>query len=142
MGSVDEMIRLFRQRGLRITPQRRAIFALLADDASHPTAEEVYQRVRQSLPDISRMTVYNTLRELVSFGELLEVETDLDRAGRYDPNTSHHHHLLCLRCHALVDVETLPDDLDIPLPDARGYRIVRSQVTYYGYCPACQQAED
>lgn len=139
MRSVEEIVRLFRERGLRMTPQRRAILEALAHDTSHPTAEALYQRVRRSLPDLSRMTVYNTLRELVAMGELLEVETDVEEATRFDTNTTPHHHLFCLGCHTLVDIEAVPGAPELGPADARGYTIVRRQVTFYGYCPRCQQ---
>jgi Fe2+ or Zn2+ uptake regulation protein len=72
--SVDQLVDLFRKQGLKITPQRRVIFETLINDNSHPTAEEVYRRVVSVMPDISRTTVYNTLRELVALGQLVEVE--------------------------------------------------------------------
>lgn len=140
MRSVEALVQLYRQRGLRITPQRRAIFELLAGDASHPTAEELFERVRLKLPDISRMTVYNTLHELVSAGEIAEVEPLAEDGARYDTNTTDHCHLLCLRCHTIVDIAHKFEGLDLPLPEASGYQILRRQVTFYGYCANCQQA--
>ena len=141
MRSVETLVELFRQRGLRITPQRRRIFDLLVGNASHPTAEEVYQRVHQTMPDISRMTVYNTLHELVSMGELAEVEEAVAEGTRYDTNAASHHHLFCLRCHAIVDIAHDFGGLDMALSEASGYQIVRRQVTLYGYCPSCRQEE-
>lgn len=138
MRSVESLVQLFRQKGLRITPQRRAIFELLVSGVSHPTAEEIYQRVRQRMPDISRMTVYHTLHELVSMGEIAEVEPLPEGATRYDTDTTLHHHLVCLRCHAIVDIDRDFDGLDVPLAEASGYQIVRREVTLYGYCPNCQ----
>ncbi len=142
MRSVDELVQLFRNKGLRMTPQRRLIFTLLADDTSHPTADELYRRAIEIMPDLSRMTVYSTLAELVSLGELTETETDLDRSVRYDTNVGIHHHLLCVRCRALVD---LPDEkvgVSISTTEDLGYQILRQQVTLYGYCPRCQQTPD
>jgi Fe2+ or Zn2+ uptake regulation protein len=134
--SVAELIDLFRQAGYKITPQRRVIFEILSGDDSHPTAEEVYRRVLTLLPDTSRTTVYNTLRELVDLGELLEVQDD--GGTRYDTNTGQHHHLLCLNCHALSDISRDFEGLDLPAEETAGYTIVRRQVIFYGYCPACQ----
>lgn len=70
----------------KIAPQRRVIFEALSQNDSHPTAEEIYQRVSSVMPDISRTTVYNTLREMVTVDALVEVE-DLSGVGmRYDTN--------------------------------------------------------
>ncbi|MGD1993846.1 MAG: Fur family transcriptional regulator, partial [Anaerolineae bacterium] len=92
MKPVDDLIELFHHSGLRITPQRRAIFELLAENNGHLTADEMYRHVRSMMPDISRATVYNTLHELVALGELTTVEDLSKRGTRYDTTTSHHHH--------------------------------------------------
>jgi Fur family peroxide stress response transcriptional regulator len=141
MRSVDAIIELFHQNALKITPQRRVIFELLAEDDSHPTAEEIYQHVLSAMPDVSRTTVYNTLHELVALGELVEVE-DLSEGGtRYDTTTGNHHHLFCMSCHKLVDIDRDFEGLELAGEEAAGYHIVKSQVTFYGLCPACQARE-
>ena len=139
MQSADALVSLFRRQGLRITPQRRAIFELLAGGDSHPTAEEMYQRLASRMPDISRTTVYNTIRELVALGELVEVEDRSESATRYDTRTATHHHLSCLGCHALIDIDHDFEGLDLSTEEASGYRVIRRQVTFYGYCPACRR---
>jgi len=140
MRSVDNLIKLFRQNGLKITPQRRVIVELLAEDDSHPTADEIYQRVLSVMPEVSRTTVYNTLRELVALDELTVVE-DLSESGmRYDTNSSNHHHLFCMRCHALIDISRDFAGVELPPEETAGYRIVKSQVTFYGVCPDCQDS--
>ena len=138
MQSTDTIVELFRQKGLRITPQRRAIFELLSQDDGHPTAEEIYQQVLSVMPDVSRTTVYNTIHELLTLGELVEVE-ELSEAGtRYDTNVNKHHHLFCLRCQTLLDIDRDLEGLDLLPEETSGYQIVRRQVTFYGYCPNCQ----
>jgi Fe2+ or Zn2+ uptake regulation protein len=137
MRSVPTMVELFRQAGLKITPQRRVIFQALADGHNHPTAEEVYQQVVSGLPDTSRTTVYNTLHELVDLGALAEINLG-DGKTRYDVKTEPHHHLHCLRCHSLVDVQRSFAGLELPPEERRGYRILRSRVTFDGYCASCK----
>jgi Fe2+ or Zn2+ uptake regulation protein len=64
---------------------------------------------------------------------------DLTGEGvRYDTNTDLHHHLFCLGCNSLVDLGGEVEEPQIALDEAAGYRIVRHQVTFYGYCPDCQ----
>lgn len=140
MRSVDILIKLFRQNGLKITPQRRVIFELLAEDDSHPTADEIYQRVLSVMPEVSRTTVYNTLHELVSLDELTVVEDLIESGTRYDTNSSNHHHLFCMRCHALIDISRDFAGVELPPEETAGYRIVKSQVTFYGVCPGCQDS--
>jgi Fe2+ or Zn2+ uptake regulation protein len=138
MESVDDLIELFHRNGLRITPQRRVIFELLAQDNSHLTAEAIYQHVLSVMPDVSRTTVYNTLNELVALGALTAVKDVSERGTRYDTNRANHHHLFCIRCQALLDVNRDFEDVALLPEEAAGYQIVKRQVTFYGICPDCQ----
>ena len=141
MKSLEMLLEQFRQNGLRITSQRRVILELLADDDSHPTAEQVYQRVLLTMPDVSQTTVYNTFRELSDLGELTLVH-DLSEGGqRYDTNSETHHHLYCIQCHKLIDIDHDFDGLNLAPEETSGYQILSRQVTFYGICPDCQVAE-
>lgn len=139
MKSPESIIQLFNQKGLKITPQRRLIFELLAENESHPTAEELYQLVISRMPDVSQTTVYNTLRELVELGELAPVENLSEAGARYDTNTGHHHHIFCMKCHTLVDIERDFPDVKLTPEETKGYQIVKNQVTFYGICQECQK---
>jgi Fe2+ or Zn2+ uptake regulation protein len=140
MHSTEDVLQKLRQRGLKLTPQRRAIVERLRADHGHPDADDVYRQVAASMPDVSRTTIYNTLRELVDLGELVPVEDAGSGGTRYDTNPERHHHLLCIRCRRLVDVQREFDGLKLPPAQRAGYRIVSSQVTFFGYCPDCQGA--
>jgi len=141
MRSHEMLLDLFRQNGLKITPQRRMILGLLADDDSHPTAEQVYQRILLVMPDVSRTTVYNTLRELSDLGELTPVHTLSEGGQRYDTNNEEHHHLYCVRCHTLIDINRDFEALSLAPEETSGYRILSRQVTFCGICPDCQAKE-
>jgi Fur family peroxide stress response transcriptional regulator len=135
---LEDLIELLHQSGYKITPQRRVILELLSRDNSHPTVEQVYQRVLLTMPDISRTTVYSTFRELSDLGELTPVH-DLSEGGqRYDTNQKPHHHLYCIQCHILVDIDHDFEGLDLAPEEASGYQILRRQVTFYGICSDCQ----
>lgn len=141
MPSAETMITLLRHSGRKITPQRRAIIEDLAQCITHPTAEEIYQRVAETMPDISRATVYHTLHELVALGGLTETYESGEGCMRYDANLGAHHHLFCVRCHTLVDIHHDFDDITLPLEETAGYQIDHHQITFYGLCPACQASE-
>ena len=96
MRSSELLMERFRDNGLKITPQRWVILELLADDDSHPTAEQAYQRILSVMPGVSRTTVYNTLRELSDLGELTPVLDFRADGQRYDTNSEAHHHWRCL----------------------------------------------
>jgi Fe2+ or Zn2+ uptake regulation protein len=141
MESLETLLAVIRQNGLKVTPQRRTILELLIRDDSHPTVDEIYQRVLAAMPNVSRTTIYNTLRELVALGALTEVH-DLSRDGlRYDTNAGTHHHLFCTRCHALIDIDRDFEGLSLSPEEASGYQVMKHQVTFYGICPDCQATE-
>jgi Fe2+ or Zn2+ uptake regulation protein len=89
------------------------------------------------MPEISHTTVYSTLKELVARGELVEIDLGEGKT-RYDTDTSSHHHLLCVGCHTLIDIHRDFAGLQLPPEEARGFRILDRQVTFYGHCPDCQ----
>ena len=141
MKSLEMLLDQFRKNGLKITPQRRAILELLTDDKSHPTAEQVYRRVLVMMPDVSRTTVYNTFRELSDLGELTPVH-DLSEGGqRYDTNNETHHHLYCIQCQKLIDLNRDFEGLELVPEDSSGFQILSRQVTFYGICQDCHVKE-
>jgi Fur family peroxide stress response transcriptional regulator len=142
MASVDHFCAQLKAQGRRVTPQRRAIIQTLLEDHPHPTAEQIFTHVRQTMPDLSPATVYNTLHELVEMGTLLELDLGLGER-RYDVTTADHAHLVCLRCGRVEDVPYDHEGLK-PLPEhARGFQVIDQRVTFRGYCPTCaSQGED
>ncbi|WP_035850883.1 Fur family transcriptional regulator [Kitasatospora azatica] len=135
---MSELLERLRRRGWRMTSQRRVVAEVLDGDHVHLTADEVHARAAQRLPEISRATVYNTLGELVSIGEVTEVSTD-GRAKRYDPNAHRpHQHLVCSGCGAIRDVHPNGDPLaDLPTEERFGFSVSGVEVTYRGLCPSC-----
>ena len=101
---VTAMLRDLKQAGLKATPQRVAVIETFASDASHPTAQELYDRLRARFPSMSFATVYNTLDALASKG--LASTLRLGTAARFDPNGTPHHHAVCDQCGAVSDIPT------------------------------------
>jgi Fur family ferric uptake transcriptional regulator len=135
---MSDLLQRLRGRGWRVTSQRRVVAEVLDGDHVHLTADEVHARAARLLPEISRATVYNTLGELVSLGEVLEVSTD-GRAKRYDPNAHRpHHHLICSRCGTIRDVHPTGDPLaDLPAEGRFGFTVSEVEITYRGVCSSC-----
>ncbi|MFI0787514.1 Fur family transcriptional regulator [Streptomyces lydicus] len=138
---MSDLLDRLRGRGWRMTAQRRVVAEVLDGDHIHLTADEVLARATTRLPEISRATVYNTLGELVSLGEVTEVATD-GRAKRYDPNAHRpHHHLVCSGCGTIRDVHPGGDPLaDLPASERFGFTVSEAEVTYRGLCPDCVRA--
>jgi Fur family peroxide stress response transcriptional regulator len=131
-----------RRRGLAVTIQRRSVFEVLAGRRDHPTADQVYDAVRERLPGLSRTTVYRVLETLVTAGIARKVH-HAGGVARFDPMTERHHHLVCEACGRLVDI----DDALVPvlrLPEARGsgFRITDYSVNFLGLCTACARTKD
>ena len=135
---MSDLLERLRGRGWRMTAQRRVVAEVLDGDHVHLTADEVLARAVERLPEIARATVYNTLGELVSLGEVAEVSTD-GRAKRYDPNAHHpHQHLVCSGCGTIRDVRMTGDPLSaLPEDERFGFVVSGAEVTYRGLCPSC-----
>ncbi|MEV7359996.1 MULTISPECIES: transcriptional repressor [unclassified Kitasatospora] len=135
---MSDLLERLRGRGWRLTSQRRVVAEVLDGEHVHLTADEVHARAAERLPEISRATVYNTLGELVTLGEVIEVSTD-GRAKRYDPNAHHpHQHLVCTHCGTIRDVHPTDDPLTaLPTDQRFGFTVTDAAVTYRGLCPAC-----
>ena len=125
---------LLRRRGLRVTPQRRAVWAAFEDGrAGHLAAEDVLRKARRLVPEVSRATVYNALAEFVAAGLLSAIEGTGSQL--YDPNLAPHHHFRCRICRRLVDVH--PQGAErLALADP-GYVVEHASVVFEGMCPSC-----
>ena len=140
MHSIETLSERVRERGGKVTYQRLLVWRALADDRTHPTAEEIYTRLKAQMPTLSLTTVYNILNELVEWGELRRFDTG-DGHIHFDPNAEAHAELICMRCHSVIDVPGSEDASHAarPLPtEIAGYRIVTHSEQYYGFCPACR----
>ncbi len=94
--------------GMRTTPQREVVYDVLLSQRDHPTADEVFTRVKLQLPTISLATVYNCLETLVGCGLIRQV--NLERGpSRYCPNQHQHAHLHEIGGH-VTDID-LPAEL-------------------------------
>jgi Fe2+ or Zn2+ uptake regulation protein len=134
------MLRDLKRAGLKMTPQRLAIVKLFATDDSHPTAQDLFERLRGEFPTMSFATVYNTLDALAAAG--LSGTLRLGGAARFDPNTDAHHHAVCDKCGAVRDIpaETLaPTSATVrKLQKAAGGFSVRAvERVYRGLCAKC-----
>lgn len=140
MHTPAELVDAFRERGLKVTPQRQLLFRLLHGDVSHPTAEALFARASDEMPGISLRTVYQTLTDLVEMGELRHVTID-GGAGRFDPNTRLHQHAACDACGAITDVYVDGvDRLDVDGLDE--FTVTSESIVFRGRCARCDHPRD
>jgi Fur family ferric uptake transcriptional regulator len=127
-------------RGWRITPQRRAVIRALEGEHVHLSADQVHAAARRVVPEVSLATVYNTLNELVTMGEISEIRL-ADGTARYDPKVGPgHHHLLCEGCGLTFDVEPLGvDGLSLPPAQRYGMTVDSLEVVFRGRCSNCAE---
>jgi Fe2+ or Zn2+ uptake regulation protein len=136
MRSPDELTDAFRASGLKITPQRQAVFRVLHEAREHPTAEAVHAAVVAEMPSVSLRTVYQVLNDLTAMGELAALDLGTG-STRFDPTDGDHHHLVCTQCGAVRDVFLDAVELEVPEAQAAGYRLGRPEITFRGLCPDC-----
>lgn len=140
MFTADELCEKLRQNPdvkKKVTPQRRLIYKALENKTNHPTADDIWGEVKTIMPDVSLATVYKTLRELVQSGDLIEIRHNND-SSRFDPRTDEHSHLLCVECAELVDVSQTFPQVTLNDENKHGFKVVKNEVIFYGYCPNCQ----
>ena len=132
--------RLCRKRGIRVTPQRLAVYRLLAEDTTHPTAEYVYGRLRRRMASLSFTTVYRVLECLEREGLVRRVGA-VDGAARYEANLTPHYHCLCRLCGRIIDCEDGPlQQVRLPWRAPAGFVADELEVRFLGTCSTCRRA--
>ena len=129
--------KLCREQGVPLTVQRRTVLEVLAGRFDHPTADQIYDDVTHHLPELSRTTVYRVLETLVEMGVIHKAQ-HLGSSARYDPNTERHHHLTCIECHKVVDLEDeVLDRIKVPKASSKDFEITDYSVHFKGFCSDC-----
>ncbi|AQT69499.1 Oxidative stress genes repressor [Anaerohalosphaera lusitana] len=130
---------LCRDKGLRLTPQRAAIYRILAGSKEHPSAESVWREVRKEMPRVSLDTVNRTLLTFAEAG-LAFVVAGSGGAKRFDANLDSHQHFKCVKCNEIVDFHHEPfDDILVPPELPSGFRVLRATVYLEGLCDNCKE---
>lgn len=137
----EDRIRLFKEvckeQGIKVTPQRLEIFLETIKAEDHPSAEDIYERVRARMPTVSLDTVYRTLTTFDRLGIVAKVQF-LEDKTRFDPNMKTHHHMICAQCKSIVDFYWSQfDKAELP-SDVAGWGTVQNKlVQIRGICAEC-----
>lgn len=123
----------------RMTAQRQAVFDVLQSCLDHPTADEVFVRVREALPRVSLATVYRNLDVLAEQG-LVNVIEFPGRPRRYDAITEKHYHIVCVKCNSVQDVhlDQLPD-LGRMVARTGAFQVLATRLEFEGICESCRR---
>lgn len=140
----------FRGCGYRITIAREAIFEILSKTNAHLSADDIYMKIRPTIPHIGLATVYRTLEVLTQMNVVHKLAFGDGRA-RYElaeglKGGSHHHHLVCTQCNRIIDYTDFADEevtllqrVEKALAEKHPFKIARHLIQFYGVCHECQK---
>ena len=138
---LGEFVARCHERGIAVTPQRLAVIGALLASENHPSPHELCAVVRRKHPHVSLATVHRILEQFCEAGEARKV-TLLHDVARYDGNVEPHHHVLCVRCRRVTDLE-IPevDKLLEGRPSLGEFTLLRCSQEIEAHCGRCQLAE-
>lgn len=136
----DDVKQLLQKANLRLTAPRLAVLAVVEHEGKHRDAEFILAAAKRRRESLSRQAVYDNLNALVAAGILRRIEP-AGRPALYETRVGdNHHHLICRRCQATVDVDCAAGSTPCLKPfDDHGFVIDEAEVVYWGICPSCQQ---
>lgn len=137
---VTEFIEKSKELGLKVTPQRTAIYKELARTDQHPSTEMIYKNIKDYFPNISLTTVYRTLETFEKNG-LISVVNQLYNAARYDANLNPHHHIVCVECKKIEDVYESSVNHEKIDQNIQEYKVVGYSVLFNGICSDCVKSQ-
>ncbi|MFU8847177.1 MAG: Fur family transcriptional regulator [Opitutales bacterium] len=129
-----------KKAGLQVTAQRLAVYRCV-HALPHATADEIAESVRGEIGTVSRQAVYDSLGVLTEHG-LIRRFQPAGSSARYETRIDNHHHLMCRKCGAMLDVDCAKGKAPCLHPvEDHGYRIDEAEVIYWGLCPDCQSQD-
>ncbi len=136
MNSVDRLVKY----GIKPSVQRIAIMDYLMTHRTHPTADEVYMALCDSIPTLSKTTVYNTLKLFVEQQAALMLTIN-DKNVHFDGDTSLHSHFFCRRCGKVYDLPYSGKKREARELDIEGHAVEEIHHYYKGICKECSDKE-
>lgn len=136
---MDTIAAIFKEKKLKLTPQRLAVYKYLMGTKEHPSAETIYKGIQEDYPTMSLATVYKALKTLVEVNLVQEINVG-EGNFRYDGKTVPHAHIQCIDCGKVEDLESF--DLDFLNTEASkhtNFRVISNKVYFYGVCPECDK---
>ena len=138
VNNMENISSIFKEKKLKLTPQRLAVYQYLQSTTEHPSAEAIYKALQKTYPTMSLATVYKALKTLVEVDLVLELNVG-EGNFRYDARSYDHAHIQCLKCGKVEDLIDLPiPDLNSLVADHSGYQVKSNRLFFYGICKSCQ----
>jgi len=134
---IDNIILQLSRKGYKLTPQRKLLLDILFQQEGHMSAEELFEEIKVSQPNVSFGTVYRNLSILVEIGIVNQLDFK-DGRSRFEVCLDHHHHLVCLDCGRAIDMPMCPFTKVIDeAADANKFSIKNHNFEVFGYCEGC-----
>jgi Fur family peroxide stress response transcriptional regulator len=137
--TMDIFYRRSKEHGLKITPQRAAIYQELLKAKDHPSADIIYKRLVKKIPNISFDTVNRTLLTFAQIG-IANIVEGYGQPKRYDPDMNTHHHFRCIQCNSIIDFHNKEfDNLTVPEEINKEFTVINKKVVLEGLCSKCRR---
>lgn len=136
LGSV---LRLLRDHGYRITPQRADVVKYILSTGSHPSADDIHRMIKKRYPMVSLATVYKTL-DLLKRLYIIQELGFADKSARYETNDKNHINMVCISCSRISDVHKVQglSELEAQARNESSFYILSRRFELHGYCPGCK----
>ncbi len=135
---MDAITNIFREKKLKLTPQRIAVYKFLQISKEHPSAETIYKALQTDYPTMSLATVYKALKTLVEINLVSEINVG-EGNFRYDGHVYEHPHIQCLECGKVDDIEGIIfPDLNDKVQGYTNYEVLANKIYFYGLCETCK----
>ncbi|MBM7555562.1 Fur family transcriptional regulator [Halanaerobacter jeridensis] len=122
----------------RMTKQRKKILEVLKSTDCHPTADWIYEEVKEEIPNISLGTVYRNLNVLKEMGKIMELNYGSDHS-RFDGVPENHYHFRCIECGKVMDLDIdVQDELEKKAENEIDGEIDYHRTEFFGYCDECK----
>jgi len=136
---MDIFYRRSKENGLKITPQRTAIYQELLKAKDHPSANIIYRRLVKKIPNISFDTVNRTLATFSKIG-IANVVEGYGQPKRFDPDITIHHHFRCVQCDTIIDFHNKAyDNITVPQEIQKQFTVWNKKVVLEGLCNKCKK---
>jgi Fur family peroxide stress response transcriptional regulator len=136
---VDIFYRRSKEYGLKITPQRTAIYQELLKARDHPSADVIYRKLVKKIPNISFDTVNRTLLTFSQIG-IANIVEGYGQPKRYDPDIQPHHHFRCIQCNNIIDFHNKAyDNITVPQEIQNQFTVLHKKVVLEGLCDQCNK---
>ena len=136
---MDNITTVFKEKKLKLTPQRIAVYKYLQSTKEHPSAEVIYKALQPTYPTMSLATVYKALKTLIEVKLIIELNVG-EGNFRYDGNMSAHPHIQCINCAKVDDIVGICfSNLQEDVKQFTTYEVIASKIYFYGLCEDCKK---